>query len=348
MTASEHDKVHLEEIEVGRTIPFGRLTVTKDEIVAFARAYDPQPIHLDEEAARRSIVGGLCASGFHSCALQMRLLADGLLNSWTSLGSPGIDEVKWIKPVRPGDALTSRYTCTEKRALGSRPEVGLAKITFEMLNGAGEVVQTWFSNQLVKVRNPQPADRRDGANGSSAPKLESLWESPSGPEPSRGSNFFEDRVVGETFDLGSQTLARDEVLAFARQFDPQPFHLDDAAAARTYFGRLSASGWHTAALFIRQFVAFRQGIEREMRERGLRVAHYGPSPGFRSLRWLKPVYPGDTLTFRGRTAAKIDLKSRPDRGLIQTDSQARNQHGEVVFAIRGQILAERREPYRPA
>ena len=85
-----------------------------------------------------------------------------------------------------------------------------------------------------------------------------------------------------------------------------------------------------------------------MRERGLHVAHYGPSPGFKSLRWLKPVYPGDTLTLRGRTAAKIDLKSRPDRGLIQTDSQARNQHGEVVFAIRGQILAERREPFRPA
>ena len=163
MTVSERDKVYLEDIEVGRTIPFGRLTVTKEEIVAFARAYDPQPIHLDEEAAKRSIVGGLCASGFHSCAIQMRLLAEGLLNHWTSLGSPGIDEVKWTKPVRPGDTLTSRYTCTEKRALASRPEVGLAKITLEMLNGAGEVVQTWHSNQLVKVRDPKPADRREGA-----------------------------------------------------------------------------------------------------------------------------------------------------------------------------------------
>ncbi|HRD74796.1 MAG TPA: MaoC family dehydratase [Hyphomicrobiaceae bacterium] len=346
---SESERVHLEDIEVGRTLPFGKLSVSKEDIVAFARAFDPQPIHLDEEAAKRSIVGGLCASGFHSCALQMRLLADGLLNRWTSLGSPGIDEVKWSKPVRPGDMLTGRYTCTEKRALGSRPEVGLAKITMEMLNGSGDVVQTWFSNQLVKVRDPKPVERApEGAGSGTSARLESLWDGPPRPEPSRTSNYFEDRVIGETFDLGSQTLTREEVIAFAREFDPQPFHLDDAAAAKTYFGRLSASGWHTAALFIRQFVAFRQKIEGEMRDKGLKVAHYGPSPGFRNLRWLKPVYPGDTLTFRGRTAGKIDLKSRPDRGLIQTDSQARNQHGEIVFAIRGQILAERRETYRPS
>ncbi len=342
----EPDRIHLEDIEVGKTVPFGSLTVSKEEIIAFARAYDPQPIHLDEEAARKSIVGGLCASGFHSCALLMRLIADGFLNNATSLGSPGIDEVKWTKPVRPGDTLTGRYTCTEKRALSSRPEVGLAKITFEMLNGAGDVVQTWFSNQLLGVRHPGP--KLAGEKGkSTAPPLESLWDGPPAPEPSRTTNFFEDRIVGETFDTGSHTLTREEIVDFARRFDPQPFHLDEAAGKASLFGGLCASGWQTAALFIRHFVAYRQKIEGEMRAKGLRVAHYGPSPGFRNCRWLKPVYPGDTLSFRGRTAAKIDLKSRPDRGLIQTDTQARNQKGEIVFAIRGQILAERREPYRP-
>lgn len=243
---AERERIHLEDIEVGRPVTFGQLTVSKAEIIEFARAYDPQPMHLDEEAAKRSIVGGLCASGFHSCALMMRLIADGFLNNATSLGSPGIDEVKWSKPVRPDDRLTGRMTCTEKRALGSRPEVGLAKITFEMLNGQGEVVQTWLSNQLLRVRDPKsaergPAERGERSGSSSAPALVSLWDGAPGPEPTRSANFFEDRHVGETFELGTATLSLDEIIDFAKKFDPQPFHLDEAAAKASLFGRICAS-----------------------------------------------------------------------------------------------------------
>jgi acyl dehydratase len=194
-----------------------------------------------------------------------------------------------------------------------------------------------------------PAERRTENGGSqSQTKLESLWELPAGPGPSRMSNYFDDRVLGETYDLGRHTFGRQDIIAFAREFDPQAFHLDEAAARNSLFGALSASGWHTAAIWIRQFVRFRQALEAELAAKGLPVAHYGPSPGFKNLRWLKPVYPGDTIEFRARTAGLIDLRSRPDRGLILTDSQGRNQNGEIVFAIRGQILAERRPPGRPA
>ncbi|MFN3746438.1 MAG: MaoC family dehydratase [Hyphomicrobiaceae bacterium] len=338
------DGVHLEDIEVGRVVEFGRISVSKEDIISFARAYDPQPMHLDEEAAKASIVGGLCASGFHSCAIMMRMLADGLLNdNWTSLGSPGIDECRWLKPLFPDQILTGRVVCTEKRALASRPEVGLLKVRFEMLDAAGDVIMVWDSNQLLKVRKPGP---KSEGKSEGRPPLESLWDGPEGPAPDPTRNYFEDRHIGEMYDLGSHTFARDEIIAFARQFDPQPFHLDEEAGRKSLFGGLCASGWHTAAIWIRQFVAYRQGIERRIREAGAPVARYGPSPGFRNLRWLKPVYPGDTLMFRGRTAGKIDLKSRPDRGILQTDSQARNQRGEIVFSIRGQIMAERREPYR--
>jgi acyl dehydratase len=341
------DGVHLEDIEVGRLVEFGRISVSKQDIITFARAYDPQPMHLDEEAAKASIVGGLCASGFHSCAIMMRMIADGLLkDGWTSLGSPGIDECKWLKPLFPDQVLTGRVICTEKRALASRPEVGLLKVKFEMLNAAGEVIMIWDSNQLLKVRNPGPKVEGSG-KGERPPALESVWDGPEGPTPDPTRNYYEDRQIGEIYDLGSHTFTKDEIIAFARQFDPQPFHLDEEAGRKSLFGGLCASGWHTAAIWIRQFVAYRQKIERQIREAGAPVARYGPSPGFRNMRWLKPVYPGDTLTFRGRTAAKIDLKSRPDRGILQTDSQARNQRGEIVFNIRGQILAERREPYKP-
>lgn len=336
--AVPHDKIHLEDFEVGRTVAFGHLDVTRTDIVDFARAFDPQPIHLDEAAAKASIVGGLCASGFHTCALQMRMLAEDLLGHATSLGSPGIDEVRWMKPVRPGDRLSARFTATSKRAFGSRPEVGLAKLMLEMVNQDGEVVMSWDSNQLLRVRNPLP---KAGASGDPRPVPVSLWDL-RGPEPDRTTNFYEDRVVGETYSLGEHSFTREEVLDFARRFDPQPFHLDDAAARQSLFGRLSASGWHTTAIWIRQFVRFRQEIERGMQDRGLTPAAYGPSPGFRNLRWLKPVYPGDTISFRGRIDAKSDWRSRPDRGLIETENQGRNQHGEIVFAIRGRILAEKR------
>ncbi len=347
MPSTPPDGVHLEDIEVGRLIEFGRISVTKQEIIEFALAYDPQPMHIDEEAAKKTIVGRLCASGFHSCAIMMRMLADGLLvDNWTSLGSPGIDECRWLKPLFPDQILTGRVVCTEKRALASRPEVGLLKVKFEMLDQAGDVIMTWDSNQLVKVRHPG-AKAECGGKGDRPPPLESIWDGPQGPAPDPTRNFFEDRKIGEVYELGSHTFTAEEIIAFAEKFDPQPFHLSEEAGKASLFGGLSASGWHTAAIWIRQFVAYRQKIERDMRAAGATVAAYGPSPGFRNLRWLKPVRAGDTLTFRGRTAAKIDLKSRPDRGILQTDSQARNQRGELVFNIRGQILAERREPYRP-
>ena len=342
--------LHFEDVIVGQTVPFGRKRVTKDEIVAFASAYDPQLIHLDEEVAKRSIVGGLCASGFHSCAILMRMLADDVLNKATSLGSPGMDEVKWLKPVRPDDELTARYTCTSKRVLHSRPHVGLAAVTFDMLNQAGDVVMVWKSNQLLSVRDPNALELTTASSGpaKTVTPLQSLWDMPAGPAPSARSNYFEDRVIGEFADLGSHTFTKPEIVAFAREYDPQPFHLDEEAAKSSLFGALCASGWHTAAHYIRLSVALRQGIEAKIRDAGGKVAVYGPSPGFKKVRWLKPVYVGDTITYRNRTTQKIDLKSRPERGLVVTETQGRNQKGEIVFAINGQILAERREPYRAA
>ncbi len=343
------DKLHFEDVDVGKPVSFGRKVVTKDEIIAYASAYDPQLIHLDEEVAKRSIVGGLCASGFHSCAMLMRMVADDVLNRATSLGSPGMDEVRWLKPVRPGDVLTGRYVCEEKRVLASRPHVGIAKVKFSMLNQDGAEVMIWASNQLLGVRHPQPVEATPKSKpGKGAAQQDDMWAAPLGPPPSRTSNFFEDRLIGEMADLGSHTFAKSEIVAFAEQFDPQPFHLDEEAAKASLFGALCASGWHTAAHYIRLSVVLRQGIEADIARQGGRIAVYGPSPGFKNVRWLKPVYVDDTITYRNRTIGKIDLKSRPDRGLVVTHTQGRNQKGEIVFSIEGQILAERRELYKPA
>lgn len=116
--------------------------VTRDEIVAFAREFDPQPFHLDEDTARRSIYGGLLASGWHTCAIYMRLLWDTFLKDTASLGSPGMDEIRWVKPVRPGDTLRMRFTVVEAIPSRSKPDRGIVRSVSEVFNQHGEVVMT--------------------------------------------------------------------------------------------------------------------------------------------------------------------------------------------------------------
>lgn len=149
--------LHWEDVIVGETVAFGRMSVSREEIIAFASAFDPQPFHLDDDAAKDTVIGRLFASGWHSCAMFMRMVADDIMSSAAGLGSPGLEEVKWLKPVFPGDELTGRYTCTSKRELKSRPGVGLCQLFFEMLNQQGEVVMTWNVAQLFGMRGSEGA-----------------------------------------------------------------------------------------------------------------------------------------------------------------------------------------------
>ena len=160
--------------------------------------------------------------------------------------------------------------------------------------------------------------------------------------------YLEDFAVGQKYRSGRTAVEAAAIKGFAAAYDPQPFHLDEAEAKASLFGALCASGWHTAAYCIRGNITSRLRGNDQARAQGALIAAYGPSPGFRNLAWYKPTFVGDTLEYRGRLAKKIDLKSRPDRGIVVTDIQARNQKGEIVFAVTTQILAERREPYRPA
>ena len=133
-------KLYWEDFIDGSVAEFGSRLVTREEIIAFAAEFDPQPMHMDEEFARSTMLGGLAASGWHTCAIEMRMIVDGFMGDSDSMGSPGIDEVRWLKPVRPGDRLTLRRTILEARPLRSRPEWGLVRFRFELINQAGETV----------------------------------------------------------------------------------------------------------------------------------------------------------------------------------------------------------------
>lgn len=159
------------------------------------------------------------------------------------------------------------------------------------------------------------------------------------------SGYFEDLEIGATVNLGSYTFTREAIIDFARKFDPQPFHLDEKAAQQSLFGGLCASGWHTSAIWLRHLIDHRNREAELMRFRGERPARYGPSPGFEKLRWLKPVYVGDTLIFSTRVREKIDSRSRPEFGLVISDNKALNQNIEPVFSVVSKVFVERRCPF---
>ena len=144
---------YLEDLEVGRKSAFGSYHVTRDEVLEFARKYDAQPFHLSDEAAAQTHFGRLAASGWHTCAMTMAMIVEDLKSrDEAGLGSPGIDELRWLRPVYPGDTLTCETEVLEKRPSASRPEMGLYKTRTTALNQDGVAVVTFVSNAMIATR----------------------------------------------------------------------------------------------------------------------------------------------------------------------------------------------------
>lgn len=160
------------------------------------------------------------------------------------------------------------------------------------------------------------------------------------------SDFFEDLVIGTRLDLGTHTFTREEIVGFAGRYDPQPFHLDEAAAALTQFGRLAASGWHTVAVWMKLYVAHRQAMMTNLLSRGETPSRPGPSPGFRQMKWRKPVHVGDTIRYASILVGKR-VTATPGWGLIFHHNTGVNQDGEVVLEFDGSVFWERRTGAAP-
>jgi acyl dehydratase len=141
-----------DDIKEGEVVELGSRTLDKERMVAFAREFDPQPFHTDEKAAEASIWGGLIASGWLTGSVLMRIFYDGFLKDTASMGSPGLDELRWLKPVRPGDTLTVRLTVLETAASRSKPDRGIVRSLMEVLNQHGEIVMTTKGVNFFKRR----------------------------------------------------------------------------------------------------------------------------------------------------------------------------------------------------
>ena len=154
--------------------------------------------------------------------------------------------------------------------------------------------------------------------------------------------FFEDVIVGSTSRLGSFTFTEENILAFARIYDPQPFHIDKRAAEASPYGGLIASGWQVAAIWMKLNVAYLQAVAAAAIEKGEPVGRLGPSPGFRNMVWARPVRPGDTIAYVTTIAGKKESGSRPGWGIVSIDNEGTTQTGERAFAFEGAVFWERR------
>ena len=333
---------YFEDFVAGEVVEAGAIDVTQADLIAFASRFDAQSFHVDPQAAEASFVGRLIGSGWHSCALLMRLMAQTFLLDAAGMGAPGIEEVKWLKPLLPGERVSLRRTTLETKPSRSRPEMGLVRFRLELLDRAGTalVEQT---NWIMFGRRGSGFEAAQGDWLAHGPEYEApaLCSEPQPPASAAiPAKFFEELEIGESHELGSLVFTAEEIVAYARSFDPQPFHMDEAAARDSSFGALCASGWHTAAGWMATMVLHRRRQEAATIGRAPRL---GPSPGFKNLRWSRPVFVGDRLTYRSTVRDKRASASRPQWGLFFHHNTAVNQAGEEVFSFDGCVFVERKQ-----
>jgi acyl dehydratase len=156
--------------------------------------------------------------------------------------------------------------------------------------------------------------------------------------------FFEDMTIGQRRDVGSFTFTAESIKTFAAQFDPQRFHLDEEAGRNSLFGGLAASGWHVGSVCMKLLVADTQRLMKEAAARGEEIAVWGPSPGFRELRWIRPVLAGDVVRFASEIESLRTSEKRPEWGIVQARNTGTNQRGELVFSLLATAFVPRRNP----
>ena len=206
-----------EGFSVGTELRFGTYEVTREEVIAFAKEFDPQPFHLDDEAAKNSLLKGLAASGYHTCSMTMRLICDGYLNDSSGLGAPGIDEIRWLHPVRPGMQLSVSQKVVGTRVSRSRPEMGFVQVESQTMDQTGLVVMTQrYAAMFGRRSHEMPERETEGV----MPERRAPEPEPPQVDPSlhatRFGPYYDDVVIGARADLGSYHFDEERILRFAR------------------------------------------------------------------------------------------------------------------------------------
>lgn len=335
-------EICFEDLAVGQRFDCGESGVSAEEITDFAKRYDPQAFHLDEAAAKRSLLGGLAASGWHVTGLMMRMFCDSVLRRAAGAGSPGAEEVAWRAPLRPQAPVSLTVEVVSARPSTSRPWLGVVGFAAVLSGDAGVICRQRFTG-LIGRRGMAPPRRMGLARSFPAtPTAHIEWGS---PDSTVAWGAPEAIVFDRPIALGPVKFTEAEIIGFAQAFDPQPFHLDRAAAEQSVFGGLAASGWHVAACWMQRFVAAKQRVLDAIpaAERAAAEERWGPSPGIADLAWRRPVMLGDVLQYFTTPKSLRPLRSKPGWALLSSDNFAVNQRGETPLRFTGRVLVRTAE-----
>lgn len=319
---------HFEDFERGAQFALGTFSLTRDEIVAFARAYDPQAFHLDDAAAQQTLFRGLAASGWHVCASIMRQLNDRLLAGTCYKGLLAIEEIKWLLPARPYEAFSVVATCTNARCDVASDDFGIATLCCEAFNSDKKRVAWWQAQLAVGHRGRRAICAAASASPSAASTATRR------PLP-HGLQFFEDVEIGHELFLGRTAISTEDIIGFRDAFDPCRTHGLDSVS-----GRATASYWHIASLWTRSLVEYYACEAGWLRARQQDVPELGPSPGVRRFVMHRPVCGEDVLSFTTWAERKLNLPARYGWGLLVGGAEIRNQREELVASFFVDLLLQ--------
>lgn len=318
---------YFEDFEVGTSEPYGSITIHEDEMLAFASEFDPQPMHLDGASEQAARIGGLIASGWYTCAANMRLMADHFILDSSGMGSPGVSKLVWARPVRAGDTLAGTMHILDRKPSASKPDRGFVEYRFELHNQRNELVLE--QTNLIMMGRRQPGQPQARASAIARPPAEDF---PRAATVDR-LGYIDEIRPGMVLRFGDYAFDTATMVRFARRYDPQAFHLSEEAGRNSHFGGLSASGWHTGSAWMGTVIRFWQAREAEAP-----LPARGPGFGFTDLQWIRPVLAGDTLTYFARILEARPSQTKPGWGIVTQRNYAINQHGVPVFAFTGSVL----------
>lgn len=309
----------------------GSLAFSRSDIVAFASEFDAQPFHLDESAAETTLLGGLAASGWHTCAVVMGLLRDVLTARGLSVEPAGVEEVIWLKPVRPGDRLSVSLLWHERTCATCGDSMGSFPAAIEAANQLGTSVMRWRMDCLVHAAGVLSGDWPPADAGCPVRKAREprVIRRPG----EHGIKFFEHVEPGDEIDLGSYAFAAAAVRDFRARYD--------GASSGASGDPARVSPWHITAAWMHCIVRYYGHHADLLTRRGERVPMLGPAAGVKHIRWHKPVRAGDTISFRAWAERKVEIATHDDWGLLVVGAEGMNERGDAVVSFYPQMLLER-------
>lgn len=324
----------------GEFIDLGRIQVTAEAVKEFAAAYDPQPQHIDERAAAQTLLGGLVASGWQMCAVLMRQVERQLEAMFPQIGVPSIDEIRWLKPVRPGDALDARFGWRSRCSCRACGDAGGRAIVAEVVDRTGDPILRMNGNVLLPPREASPA----GVWQSAIRCAEHVRRRPRVPRRRGGHlvRYFEEVELGDEIELGSFDFTPTAMASYSRMIQSVCGDSNSPSPSPATLRGHVVSGWHVVSAWMRKVIDYYQAEADWLAKHSRPVPLLGPAAGARSLSWCKPVRAGETIAFSSWAEHKIEIGTSSDWGLLVAGAEGVNQDGEIVVSFYPLFLLQKK------